>query len=175
MLLFATSIGMAYLGSQVACEFGSITSQAVLVANIAARSFSFGGILIGVLASLACLTTSIGLSSGASVYFKDYVKTKNQRGKAYEILCTVICCVSFIISNLGLELIISFTSPVLTLIFPVAVVLVILSWFNTKIKSNRVYMFAALFAFISNFFVVISEWLYVPYIDLLPLAEMQLG
>lgn len=56
-----------------------------------------------------------------------------------------------------------------------AVVLVILSWFNTKIKSNRVYMFAALFAFISNFFVVISEWTYIPYVDLLPLAEMQLG
>lgn len=36
-------------------------------------------------------------------------------------------------------------------------------------------MFAALFAFVSNFFVVISEWFYVPYIDLLPLAEMQLG
>ena len=63
----------------------------------------------------------------------------------------------------------------MTLVFPMAVVLVILSWFNTKIKSNRVYMFAALFAFVSNFFVVISEWFYVPYIDLLPLAEMQLG
>lgn len=118
---------MAYLGSQVATEFGHITSQAVLVANIASKAFSFGGVLLGVLASLACLTTSIGLTSGASVYFKDFVSKRDQRGKAYEILCTVVCCVSFIISNLGLELIISFTSPVLTLIFPVAVVLVILS------------------------------------------------
>ena len=175
VLLFATSIGMAYLGSQVATEFTDVTSQAVLVSKIASKAFSFGGILLGVLASLACLTTAVGLTSGTSVYFKGYVDKREERGKAYEILCTVVCCVSFIISNLGLELIVKWASPVLTLVFPMAVVLVILSWFNTKIKSNRVYIFAALFAFVSNFFVVISEWFYVPYIEFLPLAEMQLG
>lgn len=97
---------MAYLGSRVADQFGHITSQAVLVSNIASEAFSFGGILLGVLASLACLTTAIGLTSGTSVYFKNYVKERNNRGKAYEILCTIVCCVSFIISNLGLELIV---------------------------------------------------------------------
>lgn len=157
VLLFATSIGMAYLGSQVATEFSDVTSQAVLVSRIASKAFSFGGILLGVLASLACLTTAVGLTSGTSVYFKNFVDKRDKRGKAYEILCTVVCCVSFVISNLGLELIVEWASPVLTLVFPMAVVLVILSWFNTKIKSNRVYIFAALFAFVSNFFVVISE------------------
>lgn len=175
VLLFATSIGMAYLGSEVATEYNDVSSQAVLVSLIATKAFSFGGVLLGVLASLACLTTAIGLTSGTSVYFKNFIDKRDQRGKAYEILCTVVCCVSFIISNLGLELIVEWASPVLSLVFPMAVVLVILSWFNTKIKSNRVYMFAALFAFVSNFFVVISEWFYIPYIDLLPLAEMQLG
>lgn len=148
---------MAYLGSQVALEFTDITSQAVLVSRIASRAYSFGGALLGILASLACLTTSIGLTSGTSVYFKDLVAKKGQRGKAYEILCTVVCCFSFILSNLGLEAIINLASPVLTMVFPVAVVLVILSWFNTKIKSNHVYIFAALFAFVSNFFFVINE------------------
>lgn len=106
VLLFATSIGMAYLGSQVATEFTDITSQAVLVSKIASKAFNFGGILLGVLASLACLTTAVGLTSGTSVYFKNFVDKRDQRGKAYEILCTVVCCVSFVISNLGLELIV---------------------------------------------------------------------
>ena len=106
VLLFGTSIGMAYLGSEVATEYTHVTSQAVLVSLIATKAFSFGGILLGVLASLACLTTAIGLTSGTSVYFKNFVDKRDQRGKAYEILCTVVCCVSFIISNLGLELIV---------------------------------------------------------------------
>lgn len=134
VLLFATSIGMAYLGSTVSLEFSSITSQAVLVSRIAGKMFSFGSILIGVLASLACLTTAIGLSSGTSVYFQDMLKNRKSKSgkekkpeKIYMILCTVTCVVSFIISNLGLEMIVEAASPVLSLIFPMAVVLVILS------------------------------------------------
>ena len=113
VLLFATSIGMAYLGSTVSLEFSSITSQAVLVSRIAGKMFSFGPILIGVLASLACLTTAIGLSSGTSVYFQDMINSRKKvkkddkkNEKLYTILCTVTCVVSFIISNLGLELIV---------------------------------------------------------------------
>ena len=106
VLLFATSIGMAYLGSRVATDYSDVTSQAVLVSKIASAAFNFGGILLGVLASLACLTTAIGLTSGTSVYFKEFVEKKSKRKNTYEILCTIVCCVSFVISNLGLELIV---------------------------------------------------------------------
>lgn len=125
-LIFCTSIGMAYLGSMSTNEMSNITSQAILVSEIAMKLFPFGGLILGILATLACVTTAIGLISGTSIYFMDVFLKKNNN-KNNIIMCSIACCVSFLISNIGLETIIKLANPVLSLVFPLSVVLVILS------------------------------------------------
>ncbi len=129
VLLCTTSICMTYLGSTTTFAFSSISSQAVLLTKIGMYLFSFGGPLIGLLATLACITTSIGASSGTALYFRRFIKKQEAPKKpiAYEILVTITCCVSFVISNIGFESIVNFASPVLLTVFPMIVVLVILS------------------------------------------------
>lgn len=175
ILLFATSIGMAYLGAQYALEFSDITSQAVFVAKIAAQTYSFGGILLGIVASLACLTTAVGLVSGTAAYFKNFTKLRKEQGKAYEIICTVCVCVGFVISNLGLEQIINLATPILKIVFPMVVVLVFLALFNTKIKSNRVFIFGAFTALFANILILISKYIEMPFVSYFPLVDYEFG
>lgn len=176
-LLCTTSIALAYLGSTASYEFGDVTSQASLIANIGTQLISFGGILIGVLASLACLTTSIGLSSGTAIFFKRFIKepSKGKNNNVYEVLVTITVCVSFAIANASFESIVAFAGPILLCVFPMVVVLVILAWFNDKIKSDRVYKCTAFTALISNVFIVICHTAEFDFINYLPLVNMNLG
>lgn len=176
VLLASTSIALAYLGSTGISEFSDITSQAVLLTKIGMKLFSFGGILIGILATLACLTTSIGGSSGAALYFYNYKKeSKKNKIRNYEVIVTLVCCVSFIISTIGFEQIVQLASPVLMTVFPMVVTLTILAFFNNKIKSNRVFIFSGFTALISNIVITILMLQAPELLSYIPLANVNLG
>lgn len=174
VLLVSTSVGMAYLGARTSLKFSDVTSQAILVSKIAQDLFSFGHIIVGVLASLACFTTAVGVSSGTSTFFKNFSKKKD-KSKIYIAICTVTCCTGFLISNIGLESIVSIAAPILMMVLPTTIVLVILSCFTTKIKSNLVFIFGALGAFISNFATIMLSNFNIDVSQFLPFTDYQLG
>lgn len=80
----------------------------------------FGKLLIGIIVSLACLTTSSGLVVAVSEFFHEvYSKIPY---KIYAIIFTIF---SFILANQGLKTVIDKSVPVLMILYPIAMTLVL--------------------------------------------------
>ena len=72
---------------------------------------------------LACMVTAIGLTCACAEYFTELTKIP------YKILVFILIAFSFIISNLGLTKLITVSVPVLSTIYPPAIVVILLSFF----------------------------------------------
>ncbi|CUX70843.1 Branched-chain amino acid transport system 2 carrier protein [Clostridium sp. C105KSO15] len=172
--LFVVSLGLAYLGGTVSTFFDADVSQATLVFLITQRLYgNVGGILIGFLTGLACLTTAVGLTSGTSSYFQTLSGNKVSYGRGVLYCCIVSC----IIANFGLSNIIKLAVPILTLIFPVVVVLIILSLFTSKIKKDSVFIGAAAGTFLANVLTMLSNTynIHIPVVQYMPLFDLGFG
>ncbi|MFB4475810.1 branched-chain amino acid transport system II carrier protein, partial [Oceanobacillus caeni] len=76
----------------------------------------------GVIVILACLTTCVGLISACASFFHEiYPKL------GYKSYATVFTLLGFSVATFGLDAILSFAVPLLVFIYPIAIVLIILS------------------------------------------------
>ena len=73
----------------------------------------------------ACMTTSIGLTTSFADYFHELFPNMS-----YKKITAIVCLFSFVISNIGLDMLVQVSLPVLMMIYPVTVVLVILVVFQ---------------------------------------------
>lgn len=139
--------GLTYAGVTVGQFYNASSQRTELLMGMTALLLGdLGKTLLGVSVALACLTTSTGLISTCGNYF-----TTIGEGKAnYKIVVTVATIVSLLISLLGVESIITIAVPVLTAIYPLVIVLIILSIFDSKIKYNWTYTGAVLGAFVTS-------------------------
>src|SRR5690606_22483716 len=72
---------------------------------------------------------------------------------SYRSFVIIFCLVSFTVANFGLTNIIKFAIPVLMLLYPLAIVLILLAIFSSLLKNKRsVYTAAMLFTFAISFF-----------------------
>ncbi|MFS0690651.1 branched-chain amino acid transport system II carrier protein [Sporosarcina sp. 179-K 8C2 HS] len=86
---------------------------------------SGGGLLFGVIVTLACLTTCVGLINACSRFFNEiYPKIH------YRSYVAIFVLIGLLVSNLGLNTILSLAVPLLVFIYPISIVLVILSLFQ---------------------------------------------
>lgn len=107
-----------------------------------------GNIVLGLAVLVACLTTSIGLASAFSDYFNAILPKYS-----YKSILIVVCIFSFALSNIGLTSMIKFTLPALVMVYPPAIALVLLSFFNKWIKNkSEAYALALTFSFIVGIF-----------------------
>ena len=84
---------------------------------------------------LACMVTAIGLTCACAEYFSELTKVP------YKILVFILVGFSFIISNLGLTKLIAVSVPVLSAIYPPAIVVILLS-FCWKFFNKPAYVVA---------------------------------
>ena len=167
--LFLVYQGLSWLGASTSqMDLGPVNQTSLLV-NITEMLLQRGGvILMGTIVLFACLTTAIGMASAAADYFSTLTKKK----LSYELLIIVICISGFLISNLGIDSIIRLASPLLTILYPVVLTQVVLSFFRGKIRKPTVYRGAALGAFITALAEAIADLgVQVPLVDRLPLSE----
>lgn len=69
------------------------------------------------------------------------------------MVVTLVCVFSLVVSNLGLTQLIAVTLPVLMIIYPVAIVLIVLSYFHKWIgQRNTIYIGAILGALVISLF-----------------------
>lgn len=92
----------------------------------------YGLILLSLIVTLACLTTCIGLVSACSQYFSTLL-TKF----SYTTLASVICTLGLLVANLGLTKIIAISVPILLVVYPIAIVLVLLSLLHKYFGGYR--------------------------------------
>ena len=82
----------------------------------------------------------------------------------------------FGIGDFGISAIISIASPVLSLLYPVVLVMIILNFFGSKIKNNNIYIYAALFALLASGAEVLNGFGFpMEFIHHLPLGSFQCG
>ena len=161
--------GLAYLGATVSTKYGADIVQTSLIVNITSMLLGNPGkIILAVIVGLACLTTSVGLTSATGQYF-----TKLTNGKLrYEIVVTVVCIFSAIVSNFGVSTIIQFSAPILSLIYPATVTLIVLTLFGNKISNDNVFKFATYAALIVSMLTVANDFnISIPFVLNLPFAS----
>lgn len=137
--LAAVYASLAYAGATSISVTGAVTSGGQLLNKISVHYFgNFGKIVLALIIFFACITTSIGLSTAIPDYF-----TKLTDGKvSYQKFVGIICLFSFCVSNLGLGNIITFSIPVLCMLYPITIALVILNVGKSIFKRNK-YIFRA--------------------------------
>lgn len=74
---------------------------------------------------LACMTTSIGLTTALGDYF-----TKLFPKISHRLVVTVVTLFTWFVSNVGLDTLLDTVLPLLVVLYPLVIVLVLLSFFD---------------------------------------------
>ena len=165
MLLMMLIYGfITYMGSSSVQSVGTFDNGGLIFAAVAKHYFgSFGGILLAIIIVLACLKTSIGLITSCSEFFHETFPKIS-----YKHFVLILCVVSFLFANLGLNKIIQFAVPVLMFLYPLAIVLILLVLFSPLFKGKQsVY----LIAIVLTLFVSILDG-YQALVDSIPEAKL---
>ncbi|MCM0646952.1 branched-chain amino acid transport system II carrier protein [Clostridium swellfunianum] len=128
--------GLLYLGAQTVQIFPQDITKTELVIEIARRTLgSFGSIALGLSVALACLTTSIGLTATAAEFFS---KTLTNGKVSYKVNVMLITVLSIFVAMMGVDNIVQFASPILSILYPVVIVLILTTLMGKLIKHNKV-------------------------------------
>jgi len=160
--------GLAFLGSTVSTMFGTDVPQASLLVEITNLLYGYTGkAILGLIVALACLTTAIGLTSAIANYFAGITKIK------YEQYVIGICAASTVIANLGVDFIITFSVPILQLVYPVLLVLVLMTLAGSHIKNDNAFKGAAYATLATSMFnILYSLTGTCGFINQIPLADL---
>src|SRR5690606_11431681 len=79
-----------------------------------------GGVLLGAVITLACLTTAVGLLTALGVYFSHLLPV------SYRTVVIVMGLFSMAVANQGLAQLIAFSVPILVGLYPIAITLMLL-------------------------------------------------
>lgn len=162
---------LAYIGRVSGGILSPGLNGAETLGNIMVYLFARPGqIMLALVFSLACLNSAIGVITAISQSLAErYPKF------AYRSLVRVISLVSLLIANLGLDQIIRVSMPLLNMVYPMAIVLIILSLFDSYFKNQYIYRFSVYFTGISSILFVLEDLgLPLTLIRQLPLYEIEL-
>ena len=109
------------------------TNGAVLLREIVKELYGeAGAIVIAAIFTLACLTTCVGLITSISQFFSNMTPKFE-----YKKWVVVISVGAFLICNLGLNMILKVSVPILNCIYPASIVLIVLGLFEKYYKNNK--------------------------------------
>ncbi len=177
ILLALVYAALSYVGGQVQADAAGLDNGARILTFAAGKFYgNAGAVLLGIIFFIACLNTCIGLLSCCSKYFSSLIPRMGYH--AWVILFAVT---SVVIANAGLDRILAFSVPVLNAIYPVAIVLIVLSFMNRGMGRGRgMYPWAiSLTAVVSIIYALEQTKLPIPWItkaaSLLPGYGLGLG
>ncbi|MBU8880955.1 branched-chain amino acid transport system II carrier protein [Bacillus sp. FJAT-29790] len=140
---------LSYMGASSVEKLGHLDNGGIFLAKVSEYYFgTYGGILLGLMITVACLTTSIGLVTACSSFFNKLLPKV-----PYKTIAISLTIFSAIVANIGLTQLIAISVPVLTAIYPLAIVLIFLTFFHSLFKGKaEVYQGSLLLTFIISFF-----------------------
>lgn len=165
--------GLTYLGATVSGIFSLRINRSELIVNITEELMgSTGVIILGIVVTLACLTTAVALVSASA----DYFCTLSNEQISYKFLVVVICLMSAFIANFGIDKIVLLAQPVLSIIYPGDLTLIVLALFPDKIHDYTI-RFAVAGAMIGSLLEVLygQGLLTFDFIPNLPLSSFGFG
>ncbi len=150
LLMMAIYVVTIIMGAQSRGLFEISDNGGIALTQISSHYLGgFGTVVLAVTITFACLKTAIGLVTSCAEMFVKLIPGKlNYRGWAM-----VFTLLSFIISNVGLTSIITYAVPVLMLLYPLAIVLIILALTEKLFGGSKyVYIWVSIGAFIPAVF-----------------------
>ncbi|MCT7482225.1 branched-chain amino acid transport system II carrier protein [Aliarcobacter cryaerophilus] len=165
--------GLTYLGATSSLVYETNIEKVTLLNNIIYQLFgSNGAIILAFVVFLACFTTGAALVSVTAEYF-----SKVSQGRfSYKKLVILTSLFAVVVTNFGLETIINFAAPILFIVYPAAIILVILAVFDNYIDNLNIYKFSSFGAIIYSIFELISNsYLKLSFMENIPLAKEGLG
>lgn len=120
---------------------------ALLLSSVRAIFGTPGGVLLGISVALACLTTSVGLVSTCGNFFHSASNGKI----SYKLVVALATIWSFFMSLLSVSGIITLAIPILTTVYPMVIVLIILTLFDKYIPYDIIYIIPVIVAGITGF------------------------
>lgn len=136
---------------------------------------NFGALLLGIIVTLACFTTSVGLVVATGQFFNKVAKIP------YRWVILIVTGGSYLIANQGLDTIIAYSVPALVFIYPITIILVLLTLSQNVFNwTTAIYRGAVLFTALVSLYDGLKEFGYslptiTPFMDKLPLAHVGLG
>jgi len=136
-IIAAVGLGLVYLSlgymGATSYSLGQSDNGGQILTAVVQHLFGQSGLIIlGAAVTLACLTTSVGLVTACSAFFTSYT-----RGISYRAMCAILCVFSAAVANVGLTQLIAFSVPVLMAFYPIAMVLMLLTFLHKWFRGYR--------------------------------------
>lgn len=133
IILATVYLMLTIMGTYTSSIYPEYANGALILRQIMYDLFGgFGAFLLAAIFTLACLTTCVGLTNSISAFFEKLFKKVS-----YTKWVIIITVISFLICNLGLNMILSVSIPILNAIYPVAIVLIVLGLCDKYIQNNK--------------------------------------
>ena len=131
--ILATIYGMlSFLGMKSSAIYTDTVNGAETLRYIVHQVFGApGATLLAATFTLACLTTCVGLITSISQYFSTLTKKISYRNWVF-----IVAFFSFCVCNQGLNVILGISIPVLNMVYPVAIVLIVLGLLDHWLQNN---------------------------------------
>lgn len=125
---------VAVMAAQSRGLFEPAANGGEALAQIAQHYFgSAGALILAATVTVACLKTAVGLVTSCGETFVQMFP----HGPGYRVWAVGFCVFSFSIANLGLDAILAWTAPVLMFLYPLSIVLILLTLGGRLFGNDR--------------------------------------
>lgn len=124
LLMAVIYLMVTVVGAQSRGLFEASSNGGEALAQIAEHYFGpAGALILAATVTIACLKTAVGLITSCGETFVKIFP----HGPSYRVWAVTFCVVSFLIANLGLNAILAYSTPVLMFLYPLSIVLILLT------------------------------------------------
>ena len=170
MLLLVYAM-LTHVGALSGAAWPGGSTGADTLSNIASGLFGpVGQVLLAAIFVIACFNTCVGLIACVGQYFHELLPRI-----PYPAIAAFFAAASMIISNIGLAGIIRLSTPVLNAIYPVAIVLIALSFLPKPEKHCAVYRLCIAFTAVQSIAAAFPIPVVSPLLRALPLSALGFG
>ncbi|MBY0598805.1 branched-chain amino acid transport system II carrier protein BrnQ5 [Bacillus bingmayongensis] len=148
-LLALIYTALSYMGASSVEKLGRLDNGAEVLAKVSDYYFgSYGAILLGLMITVACLTTSVGLITACSSFFHELFPKIS-----YKKFAIILSVFSTLVANIGLTQLITISIPVLMTMYPIAITLIFLTFLHSVFNGRfEVYQGSLILTFIISSF-----------------------
>lgn len=126
-------VSLAYMGATSVGELGVLENGGQVLARVSEFYFGrWGNLILGMMITVACMTTNIGLTYACSKYLTSILPMIS-----YRQFVVILAIISALFANVGLTSLISFSVPVLSIIYPVTIVFIVLTFAHSLFHGHK--------------------------------------
>lgn len=164
--------GLLYLGASGSGMYPQNIDRAELLLVIVETILGKGGLYgLGIVVTLACLTTAIGLTTAVAQFFDSLTKGK----LSYKTTAAIVCVLGITIALLGVDRIIFIATPLYLAIYPICIVVILVGIFHRHLPNTASFQGAVLLTVIISVAEAITAAVNIPFlsrvIGMIPLSS----